>query len=76
MKLSELPLDTWVVIEPVLVDEVNLLSTHDTQHEAEVECSRRNQGLHRPRYSAIKALEPIAGAQGCVATLASYKPTH
>jgi hypothetical protein len=76
MKLTELPLDTWVVIEPVLIDEVNLLSTHDTQHEAETECSRRNHGLRRPRYSAIRALQPIAGAQGCVAALTSHKPTH
>jgi hypothetical protein len=65
MKLAELPLDTWLVIEPTNSDEVNLLSTHSTQRQAEVECSRRNEGLPRPRYSAVKTVAPIAGAQGC-----------
>jgi len=73
MKLTELPLDTWVVIEPVLMDEVNLLSTHDTQDEAEVERDKRNQGLRQPRYRAIKALAPVAGAHGCVASPAHCK---
>ena len=68
MKLTELPLDTWVVVEPVLMDEVNLLSTHDTQDEAEVERDKRNRGLHRPRYSAIRALAPVAGTQGCASS--------
>lgn len=70
MKVTELPLDTWVVVEPVLRDEVNLLSTHDTQSEAEVECDRRNRGLRPPRYRAVRALAPAAGALGCVAQMA------
>jgi hypothetical protein len=69
MKLAELPLDTWLVIEPVTSDEVELLSTHSTQGQAEAECSKRNAGLPRPRYSAIKTVAPIAGAQGCAAVV-------
>jgi len=76
MKLTELPLDTWVVVEPVAADEVKLLSRHDTQDEAEGERDRRNQGLRRPRFSAVRALAPAAGAQGCVASLAPGKPGH
>lgn len=69
MKLSELPLDTWVVVEPVSASEVNLLSKHATQHQAEAECSRRNQGLKAPRFRAVKALAPIASAHACAAVV-------
>jgi len=67
MKLSELPLDTWVVVEPMARDEVKVLSTHATQLQAETERDKRNHGLRAPRYSAIKTLTPIASAQGCTA---------
>ena len=76
MKLNELPLDTWVVIEPVLSDEVKLLSTHATQDEAEVERDKRNLGLRQPRYRALRALAPVAGAQGCVAGPVLRRGTH
>lgn len=70
MKLSELPLDTWVVVEPMAArDEVQILSTHETQRQAEAERDKRNQGLRAPRYSAIKTLTPIASAQGCAAQI-------
>jgi hypothetical protein len=69
MKLSELPLDTWVVVESVSAGEVNLMSRHATQHQAEAECSRRNRGLKAPRFRAVKALEPIASAQACAAVV-------
>lgn len=69
MKLSELPLDTWVVVEPVSANEVNLLSKHATQHQAEAECTKRNKGLKAPRYQAVKALAPIASAQACAAVV-------
>ena len=62
MKIVELPLDTWVVVEPVSANEVTLLSKHATQHQAEAECSKRNKGLKAPRFRALKALEPIASA--------------
>jgi|RhiMetdeSRZDD1v2_1073273.scaffolds.fasta_scaffold1781552_1 hypothetical protein len=73
MKLAELPLDRWLVVEPVASNEVNLLSTHDTQSEAEVERDKRNRGLRRQRYRAIKTLAPVAGAQGCAAGLMHSK---
>ncbi len=76
MKLNELPLDTWVVIEPVLQDEVKLLSTHATQGEAEVERDKRNRGLRQPRYRALRAFAPVAGAQGCVAGPALRRGPH
>jgi hypothetical protein len=69
MKLAELPLDTWVVVEPTAFDEVKLLSRHDTQGQAEAERDKRNQGLRAPRYRALKALAPVAGTQGCAASV-------
>ena len=69
MRVTDLPLDTWVVIEPLPGGECKLLSTHATQFQAEAERDTRNKGLARPRYSAIKALNPAAGAQGCGAVL-------
>jgi hypothetical protein len=69
MKLFELPLDTWVVVEPVSDDEVKLLSEHNTQHQAEAECSRRNKGRNKPHCRALKSLEPIASAHACAAVV-------
>ena len=69
MKLVELPLDTWVVVEPMNANEVTLLSKHATQHQAEAECSKRNKGLKAPRFRALKALEPIASAHACTAVV-------
>lgn len=73
MKLAELPLDRWLVVEPLAYNEVKLVSTHDAQKEAEVERDRRNSGLNRHRYWAIKTLAPVAGAQGCAAGLMHTK---
>ena len=69
MKVTELPLDTWVVVEPVSASEVNLMSKHATQHQAEAERDQRNKGLKAPRFRAIKALEPIASAHACAAVV-------
>jgi hypothetical protein len=69
VKLAELPLDRWLVVEPLAFNEVQLVSTHDAQREAEVERDRRNSGLSQKRYWAIKTLAPVAGAQGCAAGL-------
>jgi hypothetical protein len=69
MRVEKLPLDTWVVIEPLADGEINLLSTHATQGQAEAERDHRNEGLATPRYSAVRALAPAAGAQGCGAVL-------
>jgi hypothetical protein len=69
MKLTDLPLDTWVVVEPLGADEVKLLSKHATQHQAEAECHKRNEGLKLPRFRAVKALAPIPSAQACAAVV-------
>ena len=69
MKLTELPLDTWVVVEPVMGNEVKLMSKHATQRDAEAECDKRNRGLKTPRFRAFKALEPIASAHACAAVV-------
>jgi hypothetical protein len=69
MKLTDLPLDTWVVVEPVTGNEVKLLSKHATQHQAEVERDRRNEGRDAPRCQALKTLAPIPSAQACAAQI-------
>jgi hypothetical protein len=69
MRVADLPLDTWVVIEPLGGGELNLMSTHATQGQAEAERDHRNRGLPAPRYSAVRTLAPAAGAQGCGAVL-------
>ena len=69
MKLTELPLDTWVVVEPVSGDQVRVLSKHATQCQAEAECDKRNKGLNKPHYRAFKALAPIASAHACAAVV-------
>jgi hypothetical protein len=69
MRVADLPLDTWVVVEPLAGGELKLMSTHATQGQAEAERDQRNQGLMTPRYRAIRALAPAAGAQGCGAVL-------
>lgn len=60
MKHAHLPIDTWMVIEPEAYGQMRVLSTHDTQDEAEAERDKRNRGLRAPRYSAVMALEPVA----------------
>jgi hypothetical protein len=69
MKLSDLPLDTWVVVEPVTGNDVKLLSEHATQRQAEAERDRRNHGLGAPRCRAVKTLKPIASAHACAAVV-------
>lgn len=70
MRVVDLPLDTWVVVEPAPGGEVKLVSTHATQRQAEAERDQRNKGLQAPRYSAIKTLTPTAGALACAAVVA------
>ena len=59
-----MPLDTWMVVEPITYNEMKPVSTHATQDEAEAECDRRNRGLGKPRYSVCIAFEPIAERLG------------
>jgi len=70
MRVVDLPLDTWVVVEPAPGGEVRLVSMHATQRQAEAERDQRNKGLQAPRYSAIKTLTPTAGALACAAVVA------
>lgn len=69
MRLVDLPLDTWMVVEPIPGGEVKLLSKHATQRQAETERDRRNQGLRAPRFRAMRMLAPIASAQACAASV-------
>jgi hypothetical protein len=64
MTRGNLPLDTWMVVEPRTNNEVAVVSTHSGQDSAEAECARRNRGLPEPRYCACIALEPVAERMG------------
>ena len=70
MRVVDLPLDTWVVVEPEAGVDVKLLSTHATQRQAEVERDKRNKGMRPPRFSAINTLAATAGALACAAVVA------
>jgi hypothetical protein len=58
--MSDLPLDTWIVVEQCSAKIATLISMHTTQREAEAERDKRNEGLAKPRYSACIVLEPVA----------------
>ena len=60
MESANLPLNTWMVIEPGAFGQMTVLSTHGSQTEAEAERDKRNKGLARKRFSAVLALEPVA----------------
>jgi len=61
---QRVPLDTWMVVEPITYNEIKPVSTHATQGEAEAECNRRNRGLAKRRYSVCIAFEPVAERMG------------
>ena len=65
MPARNLPLDTWVVVEPGSEGRLEPLSTHATQEEAERERDRRNAQAGDKLYSACKALQPVAARLGC-----------
>ena len=71
MANRNLPLNTWIVVEQEASRQrTALISTHDCQWAAEVECDRRNRAsLERP-YKACILLEPIAERMG-----GQYSPT-
>ena len=69
MRTTDLPLDTWMVVEPLNGSEVRLLSKHANQQQAEAERDRRNDGLGAPRFRAVRALAPIASQQACAAVV-------
>lgn len=68
MESNQVPLNTWMVIEPVAYGGMKVLSTHRTQTEAEAERDKRNRGLDRSRYSAVLALQPVAERMGPLRT--------
>jgi hypothetical protein len=69
MPSRNLPLDTWVVVEPLTDNQLRPLSTHATQEEAELERDRRNAELGNRFYSACRVLEPVAARMGCALRL-------
>lgn len=69
MPLKSLPLDTWIVVEPLTNNELKPISTHATQQEAELERDRRNAKVGNRLYSACRILEPVAARMGCAVRL-------
>jgi hypothetical protein len=65
MEMRPLPLDTWMVVEPITHNAMKPVSLHATQEEAEGERDRRNKDLTHPRFSACIVLEPVAERMGC-----------
>ena len=70
MPTKSLPLDTWVVVEPLTNNELKPISTHATQQEAELERDQRNARVGNRLYSACRILEPVAARMGCAVRLA------
>jgi hypothetical protein len=65
MKLKDLPTETWMVVEGLHdQNDLNLLSTHTCQREADAERDRRNGKPGKPRCAAVIALEPMAERMG------------
>ncbi|HWB43831.1 MAG TPA: hypothetical protein VG900_00150 [Hyphomicrobiaceae bacterium] len=66
MKLKDLPIDTWMVVEGLNdQNNLNVLSTHTCQREAEAERDRRNSSnAGMRRCAAVIALQPIAERMG------------
>jgi hypothetical protein len=71
MPTKSLPLDTWVVVEPLTNNELKPISTHATQQEAEQERDRRNAKVGNRIYSACRILEPVAARMGCARAIVS-----
>jgi hypothetical protein len=69
MPKKGLPLDTWMVVEPLTNNELKPISTHATQQEAELERDRRNAKVGSRLYSACRVLEPVAARMGCAVRL-------
>ena len=76
MPTRNLPLDTWVVVEPLTNNQLKPLSTHATQEEAELERDRRNAELGSRLYSACRILEPVAARMGCALRLEAIVKTE
>jgi hypothetical protein len=65
MGTSKVPTNVWMVVD-VANNGWTVVSTHDSQRDAETERDRRNEGLARRRYSACIATKPTHEAvQAC-----------
>ena len=70
MEMGTVPIDTWMVVEPITFNSVKPVSLRASQAEAEAERDRRNKNLTRPRYQACIAAEPMAERMGSPIRLA------
>jgi hypothetical protein len=65
MPTESVPLDKWLVVEPLGNNELKPISVHATQQEAELERDRRNAIVGNRLYGACRILEPVAARMGC-----------
>ena len=63
MRLHQLPLETWMVVN-VTEPKWDVVSLHASRDAAEIERDQRNRGLTEPRFSAFIAFEPVAERMG------------
>lgn len=61
MGMKQVATSVWMVVD-VAYNGWTVVSTHDSQRDAETERDRRNEGLARRRYSACIAPRPAAEA--------------
>jgi hypothetical protein len=63
MASKNAPIDTWMVVD-IAFNGWNVVSSHQSQQDAEAERDRRNDGLARRRYSACMVIAPVAEGMG------------
>ena len=63
MASKNAPIDTWMVVD-IAFNGWNVVSSHQSQQDAEDERDRRNDGLARRRYTACVAISPVAERMG------------
>ena len=63
MASKNAPFDTWMVVD-IAFNGWNVVSSHQSQQDAETERDRRNDGLARRRYTACVAIAPVAEQMG------------
>ena len=63
MASKNAPFDTWMVVD-IAFNGWNVVSSHQSQQDAEAERDRRNDGLARRWYSACMVIAPVAEGMG------------
>ena len=63
MASKNAPIDIWAVVD-IAFNGWNVVSSHQSQQDAEAERDRRNDGLARRRYSACMVIAPVAEGMG------------